>query len=107
MTSPAPASQQQLLLIGCSGWNYGDPVEKGGWVGSFYPDAQTKRLRYYSEFFASAEIDATFYEKFYSKMSSGTFYGMAKTTPPLFQFSVKAPETVTHIKRLNVTKGAL
>jgi uncharacterized protein YecE (DUF72 family) len=95
------------VFIGCSGWNYGDPVEKGGWVGSFYPDAQTKRLRYYSEFFASAEIDATFYEKFYSKMSRGTFYGMAKTTPPLFQFSVKAPETVTHIKRMNVTKGAL
>jgi hypothetical protein len=48
----------QLLLIGCSGWNYGDPVEKGGWVGSFYPDSQTKRLRYYSEFFPTAELDA-------------------------------------------------
>jgi uncharacterized protein YecE (DUF72 family) len=95
------------VFIGCSGWNYGDPFEKGGWVGSFYPDAQTKRLHYYSEFFPSAEIDATFYEKFYSKMSSGTFHGMVKTTPDLFQFSVKAPETVTHSKRMNVTKGAL
>jgi uncharacterized protein YecE (DUF72 family) len=95
------------VLIGCSGWNYGDPIEKGGWVGSFYPDEHTKRLRYYSEFFPSAEIDATFYEKFYSKMSSGTFYGMVKATPDLFQFSVKAPETITHIKRMNVTKGAL
>src|SRR5215216_6355017 len=95
------------VSIGCSGWNYGDPVEKGGWVGSFYLDAQTKRLRYYSEFFPSAELDATFYQKFYSEMTSGTFYGMVKTTPAHFQFSVKAPETVTHIKRMDVKKGAL
>jgi uncharacterized protein YecE (DUF72 family) len=95
------------VFIGCSGWNYGDPFERGGWVGSFYPDAQTKRLRYYSEFFPSAELDATFYQKFYSEMTSGTFYGMAKTTPAHFQFSVKVPETVTHIKRMDVKKGAL
>jgi uncharacterized protein YecE (DUF72 family) len=95
------------VSIGCSGWNYGDPVEKGGWVGSFYPDPQTKRLRYYSEFFPSAELDATFYQKFYSKMTSGTFYGMVKATPPGFQFSVKAPETVTHTKLMDVSKGAL
>jgi uncharacterized protein YecE (DUF72 family) len=95
------------VLIGCSGWNYGDPIEKGGWIGSFYPDAQAKRLRYYSEFFPSAEMDATFYEKFYSKMTSGTFHGMVKATPAYFQFSVKAPEIVTHIKRMDVKKGAL
>jgi hypothetical protein len=32
------------LLLGCSGWNYGDTSEKGGWVGVFYPDKDTKRL---------------------------------------------------------------
>ena len=95
------------ISIGCSGWNYGDPVEKGGWVGSFYPDAQTKRLRYYSEFFPSAELDATFYQKFYSKMTSGTFYGMVKATPQEFQFSVKVPETVTHTKLMDIKKGAV
>jgi uncharacterized protein YecE (DUF72 family) len=94
------------LLIGCSGWNYGDPVEEGGWVGSFYPDTKTRRLSYYSQFFDTAELDATFYEKFYSKMAPGTFYGMVKATPRHFQFSVKVPETVTHKKRLDVTKGA-
>ncbi|HKI07409.1 MAG TPA: hypothetical protein VKA09_03360 [Nitrososphaeraceae archaeon] len=31
------------MLIGCSGWNYGDDWKKGGWVGSFYPDTKTKR----------------------------------------------------------------
>ena len=55
--------------------SYGDPVEKRGWVGSSHPDSQTKRLRYYSEFFQTAELDATFYDKFYLKMTSGTFYG--------------------------------
>ena len=31
------------LLLGCSGWNYGDTSEKGGWVGVFYPDKDTKK----------------------------------------------------------------
>jgi hypothetical protein len=40
------------LLIGCSGWNYPDtPDEGGGWAEVFYPDKETKRLRYYSQFF--------------------------------------------------------
>ncbi len=94
------------VLVGCSGWNYGDQYTEGGWVGSFYPDTKTRRLSYYSHFFDTAEMDATFYEKFYSKMSPGTFYGMAKATPPKFQFSVKVPETVTHKKRLDVKNGA-
>jgi uncharacterized protein YecE (DUF72 family) len=96
----------EQLVIGCSGGNYGDPVEKGGWVGSFYPDSQTKRLRYYSEYFPTAELDATFYDKFYSKMTKGTFYGMVKATPDNFQFSVKVPETITHVKRLDSTRHA-
>jgi hypothetical protein len=25
-------------LIGCSGWNYPDTSDKGGWTGVFYPD---------------------------------------------------------------------
>jgi uncharacterized protein YecE (DUF72 family) len=29
------------------------------------PDKETKRLRYYSEFFDTAEMDASFYERFY------------------------------------------
>jgi hypothetical protein len=24
------------LLLGCSGWSYSDPAEKGGWTGAFY-----------------------------------------------------------------------
>jgi uncharacterized protein YecE (DUF72 family) len=95
------------LLLGCSGWNYGDTPDRGGWVGIFYPDRNTKRLRYFSQFFDTAEMDSIFYEKFYSKMTKGTFIGMVKATPENFQFSVKVPETITHRKRLEVKKDAI
>jgi uncharacterized protein YecE (DUF72 family) len=96
------------LLIGCSGWNYASrPEESGGWVGIFYPDKETKRLRYYSEFFDTAEMDASFYERFYNNMTKGTFMGMSKATPAEFQFSLKVPETITHQKRLDVKKKVL
>jgi uncharacterized protein YecE (DUF72 family) len=95
------------LLLGCSGWNYSDTPDKGGWTGVFYPDKDTKRLRYYSQFFNTAEMDSSFYEKFYSQMTKGTFIGMSRATPEKFQFSIKVPETITHIKRLDVNKGAI
>ena len=95
------------FLLGCSGWNYTDTSDKGGWTGVFYPDKDTKRLRFYSQFFNTAEMDSIFYEKFYSKMTKGTFIGMVKATPENFQFSVKVPETITHRKRLDVRKGAI
>src|SRR5206468_7787566 len=95
------------VLIGCSGWSYSDSFERGGWVKVFYPDAQTKKLPYYSQFFNTAEIDATFYEKFYMYMTKGTFTAMTRATLDKFQFSVKVPEIVTHDKRLDVRKGAV
>jgi uncharacterized protein YecE (DUF72 family) len=96
------------LLIGCSGWNYGTlPEENGGWIRVFYPDKETKRLRYYSGIFDTAEMDASFYERFYNSMTKGTFIGMSKATPAEFQFSVKVPETITHKKRLDIKKNVL
>jgi hypothetical protein len=32
------------FLIGCSGWNYDDTPDKGGWTGIFYPDKETRRI---------------------------------------------------------------
>jgi uncharacterized protein YecE (DUF72 family) len=95
------------VLIGCSGWSYSDSFERGGWVKVFYPDAQTKKLQYYSQFFKTAEMDATFYEKFYMHMTKDTFTAMDRGTPDNFQFSLKVPETVTHDKLLDVSKGAM
>lgn len=95
------------ILVGCSGWNYGDPIEKGGWNGVFYPEGETKFLRYYSRFFKTAEFDAIFYEKFYNDMKQGLFFGLGKATPDGFQFSLKVPETITHKKRMNLKEGVM
>ncbi|MGA9153608.1 MAG: hypothetical protein WBZ36_23760 [Candidatus Nitrosopolaris sp.] len=48
---------------------------------SLSPDKDTKRLRYYSQFFNTAEMDSTFYDRFYSQMTKGTFIGMPSATP--------------------------
>ena len=60
----------EQILVGCSGWNYSDTPDKGGWTGVFYPNKDTKRLRYYSQFFNTAEMDSIFYGKFYSQMTT-------------------------------------
>jgi hypothetical protein len=36
--------------------------EKRSWTDVFHPDKDTKRLRYYSQFFNTAEMDSTFYD---------------------------------------------
>ena len=94
------------VFIGCSGWSDDDSYEKGGWVKAFYPDSQTKKLQYYAQFFDTAEMDATFYEKFYMYMTRDTFTAMVRATPDEFQFSLKVPQTVTHDNRLDINKGA-
>ena len=53
------------LLVGCSDRNYGDSSEKGGWLNVFYPDNKTRKLNYYSQFFNTVEMDATYYNRFY------------------------------------------
>jgi uncharacterized protein YecE (DUF72 family) len=100
-------SLERDFLLGCSGWSYADTPDKGGWTEVFYPDANTKRLRFYSQFFNTVEMDSTFYHKFYSNMTKGMFIGMVRATPDKFQFSVKVPETITHEKRLGVRRGAI
>jgi uncharacterized protein YecE (DUF72 family) len=95
------------LFLGCSGWNYGDPYENGGWLNVFYPDTKTRKLNYYSQFFETVEMDATFYKRFYEHMTSGLFVGITKATSDDFKISVKVPETITHEKRLDVSKGAM
>ena len=94
------------LRLGCSGWNYPDPPPNG-WLGVFYPSKDTRMLKYYSQYFDTAEMDSTFYEKYYSKMTRETFIGLVRATPEDFQFSIKIPETITHKKRLDMNKGGI
>jgi uncharacterized protein YecE (DUF72 family) len=104
--SSSPSSSSKLY-IGCSGWNYGDTSEKGGWLNIFYPDSKIKKLNYYSQFFNTVEMDATFYNRFYQNMTKSLFIGLTKTTPDKFKISVKVPEIITHDKRLDVDKGVI
>ena len=95
------------VLIGCSGWSYNDSQDKGGWLNVFYPDKKTKKLRYYSQFFNTVEMDSTFYKEFYLSMTKGLFIGLAKATPDDFKFSIKVPEIITHEKRLDLDKNVI
>jgi|GEM_PF-5247226 len=49
------------VIIGCSGWSYSDSFERR----LHHQTIKLKKLQYYSQFFDTAEMDATFYEKFY------------------------------------------
>src|SRR3954451_4118128 len=95
------------LFLGCSGWNYGDPSDKGGWLNVFYPDSKTRKLNFYSQFFNTVEMDATFYKKFYLNMTKSLFIGLTKATPDNFKISVKVPEILTHEKRLDTNKDTI
>ena len=52
-------------------------------------------------------MDSTFYEEFNSKMTKGVFFGMVKTTPQNFEFSIKVPERITHRKKLQLGKDVI
>ncbi len=95
------------LYLGCSGWNYGDASEKGGWLNVFYPENKTRKLSYYSQFFNTVEMDATFYKRFYNHMNEDLFIGITKATPNNFKVSVKVPEIITHEKRLDIKRNVI
>ena len=46
-------------------------------------------------------MDSTFYSRFYSKMTQGTFIGIGKAVGEGFEVSVKVPETITHVKHMS------
>ena len=70
-----------------------------------YPPAfhGKSRLRYYSSFFNSLEINSSFYK---IPMAS-TFEKWAQDVPGDFRFSVKIPKEVTHAKELKGDIGAI
>jgi uncharacterized protein YecE (DUF72 family) len=86
------------LFLGCCGWNYSDTPDKGGWTELFYPNKDIKRLRYYSQFFNTAEMDSTFYERFYLNKTKGTIIGMTRATPENFEFSISSGNDHSHQK---------
>lgn len=83
------------LYVGTSGYSYKE------WKGTFYPEdlPDKQMLRYYGERFRSVEINNTFYRM----PKAAMLEGWAAEVPEHFKFVIKAPQQITHIKRL---KGA-
>lgn len=87
------------VRIGISGWRYPP------WRGVFYPRGlpQRNELAYASGIFPSIEINGSFY----SLQRPDSYRAWAEATPAHFQFSVKAPRFITHIRRLRNVDTAL
>jgi uncharacterized protein YecE (DUF72 family) len=80
------------MLAGTSGYSYKE------WLGSFYPEKLPAKemLRYYAERFPTVEINNTFYRM----PAEAMLGGWAKEVPERFTFTLKAPQRITHQKRL-------
>ena len=80
------------LWVGTSGYAYPE------WRGSFYPEKMqtTKMLPYYAEHFPTVEINNTFYRMPNAKILEG----WSAQVPEQFKLTLKAPQRITHQKRL-------
>jgi uncharacterized protein YecE (DUF72 family) len=80
------------LHLGTIGWSY------NFWKPNFYPPKTPSKdfLTYYSSQFSTVEVDSTFYRI----PTTQTVTNWAAQTPEDFRFSLKFPQTITHIKKL-------
>src|SRR5687768_16857027 len=78
--------------VGTSGYSYPK------WKGSFYPEKlpQKQMLSYYAERFAAVEINNSFYRM----PSESDVKSWAGQVSKGFHFALKAPQAITHFKRL-------
>jgi uncharacterized protein YecE (DUF72 family) len=81
-----------LASVGTSGFSYGD------WKGAFYPSWLPSRdwFHYYATRFRSIEINLTFYRS----PTPAMLGRWLASSPPGFQFVLKASQAITHHKRL-------
>lgn len=80
------------IVVGTSGYSYKE------WKGTFYPDdlPAAKMLAFYASHFRSVEINNTFYRMPEEK----TLLRWGSEVPDEFTFVLKAPQRITHQKRL-------
>ena len=80
------------LRVGTSGFSFAE------WKGSFYPEdlSAKKMLAYYAERLPAVEINNTFYRM----PKAEVLAGWTEQVPATFRFAVKAPQRITHWKRL-------
>lgn len=93
-------SVKTKILIGTSGFSY-----KHWSNGVFYPPGIPQRqwLEYYSEHFATVELNVSFYRLPTKK----TFEGWLKRTPDDFIFALKGSRFITHVKGLTDCQESL
>ncbi len=80
------------IFAGTSGYGYKE------WRGIFYPEKISPKamLRFYSERLNAVEINNTFYRM----PTEGVLESWAGQVPDSFVFALKAPQVITHQKRL-------
>jgi uncharacterized protein YecE (DUF72 family) len=80
------------IYAGTSGYGYKE------WKGIFYPEKIPARemLRFYSERLGTVEINNTFYHM----PTEAVLSSWAEQVPHDFVFALKAPQVITHLKRL-------
>jgi uncharacterized protein YecE (DUF72 family) len=81
------------FLVGTSGYS----IPK--WKGKFYPEKLPAKqmLSYYGQQLPAVEINSSFYRM----PKASTLELWVKEVPGTFRFAIKAPQTITHRKRLN------
>ena len=99
LSSSIPNIAAAHVWIGCSGWAY------PSWKPEFYPPKTSakKMLEYYATQLNSVEVNYTFRHL----PSAATIEGWLAQTGPEFRFSFKAPQRITHIKRLKECSDTL
>jgi uncharacterized protein YecE (DUF72 family) len=85
------------IFVGTSGYGYKE------WIGKFYPAkiSPKEMLRFYSERLVAVEINNTFYHM----PTEGVLTSWAEQVPDDFVFAIKAPQVITHLKRLRDVGG--
>jgi len=80
------------IYVGTSGYGYKE------WKGKFYPEkiSPGEMLHFYSERFNTVEINNTFYHM----PTESVLASWAEQVPDNFVFALKAPQVITHLKRL-------
>ena len=80
------------LWVGTSGYSY------KAWLGSFYPERLPAKemLRFYASRLPAVEINNTFYRL----PKESVLQNWAEQVSPEFRFVLKAPQKITHVKRL-------
>ena len=81
-----------MIWVGTSGFQYKE------WKGTFYPETLSlaKMLPYYAERFPTTEINYSFRRI----PSEKTLANWSANTPQKFRFALKAPQEITHFRKL-------